>query len=130
MSPSPHDEGMGRGYGERGSLHRELPCSGCMHCDHEPGSPSPLTLSPLACRAVASARRRVPHGAREKTNFFFSCETRRRWNAALPDQKPIALEGGVPPPPKLDLEHGRPSDVGTVPHPQYPASGSVKFMQL
>src|SRR5688572_21165359 len=30
------------------------------------GCPSPLTLSPFACRAVASSRRRVPHGAREK----------------------------------------------------------------
>src|SRR5688572_14200157 len=31
-----------------------------------------MPLSPLACRAVASSRRRVPHGAREKITFCFT----------------------------------------------------------
>src|SRR5687768_12440598 len=80
-----------------------------------------MPLSPLACRAVASAQRRVPHGAREKSTFCFTKSMaptphdegmgRGYGKRGSPPQSSILNPQSSPPPlnpqpPPLNLLHG------------------------
>src|SRR5687767_6518060 len=76
--PVPSPPSFVRGRGSHAFV-----CGSGVQCANSLGEFSPLTLSPFACRAVASlprrsvlakagARRRVPHGAREKSTFCFT----------------------------------------------------------